>query len=109
MFDFSNGPIRQLPIHTKRLGLSKYLKPTTKNVVIPVTLVLFYLLIVEDIVQDTTVQIKGSWRFLNSVHLYINKKKNNLTTALPLMLPQFGMICLMRSALPQLLPVSEKG
>ena len=30
------------------------------------------LLILEDIVQDTTVQIKGSWRFLNSVHLYIN-------------------------------------
>ena len=35
---------------------------------------LFFLLIVEDIVQDTTIQIKGSWGFLNSVHLYINKK-----------------------------------
>ena len=39
-----------------------------------VTLVLFCLLILEDIVQDTTVQIKGSWIFLNSSHLHINKK-----------------------------------
>ena len=62
----------------------------------------------EDIVQDTTIQIKGSWRFLNSVHLYINKKNNTFATALLLMLSQFGMICLMRSILPQLLPVSEK-
>ena len=37
-------------------------------------LVLFCLLLVEDIVQYTTVRIKGSWRFLNSVHLYINPK-----------------------------------
>ena len=44
------------------------------TVVIPVTLVLFCLLAVEDIVQDTTTQIKGSWRFLNFIHLYINKK-----------------------------------
>ena len=50
------------------------------------------------LVQDTTVQIKGSWRFLNSVHLYINPK-NILDTALLLMLPWFGMICLMRSVL----------
>ena len=40
------------------------------------TLVLFCLLIVEDIGQDITAQIKGSWRFLNSVHLYINKKNH---------------------------------
>ena len=39
-----------------------------------VTLVLFCPLVAEDIVQDTTIQIKGSWRFLNSVHLYINPK-----------------------------------
>ena len=44
------------------------------TVVIPVTLVLFCLLVVEDIVQDTTIQIKSSFRFLNSVHLYIYKK-----------------------------------
>ena len=30
----------------------------------------------EDIVQDTIILIKGSWRFLNSVHLYMNKKKH---------------------------------
>ena len=32
MFDFSHGPNQQLPIHTERLGLSKFLKPTTKTV-----------------------------------------------------------------------------
>ena len=32
-----------------------------------------------------------------------------LATALLLMLPRFGMICLMRSVLPQLSPVSGKG
>ena len=26
--------------------------------------------------QDTTAQIRGSWRFLNSTHLYTNKKKH---------------------------------
>ena len=40
-------------------------------------------------------------RFLNSVHLYINQK-NSLATALLLMFPWFGIICLMRSLLPQL-------
>ena len=47
-------------------------------------------------------------RFLNSVHLYINPKIT-LATALLLMLPRFGIICLMRSVLPQLSPVSGKG
>ena len=61
----------------------------------------------EDIIQDTMVLIKGSWRFLNSVHLYIYK--NSLATTLLLMPPRYGMICLMRSVLPQLLPVSGKG
>ena len=42
--------------------------------VISVILVLFFLLVVEDIVQDTTLQIKGYWRFLNSIHLYIIEK-----------------------------------
>ena len=32
------------------------------------------LFIMEDIAQDTTFQIKGSWRFLNIIHLYISKK-----------------------------------
>ena len=63
----------------------------------------------EDVVQDTTVLVKGSWRFLNSVHLYRNAEKNTLATALLLMLPWFGIIYLMRSILPQLLPVSEKS
>ena len=31
MFDFSHGPNRQLPIHTERLGLSKFLKATPKK------------------------------------------------------------------------------
>ena len=74
----------------------------------PVTLVLYGLLVVENIVQYTTVKIKSAWRFLDSLRLYINKK-TTLATTLLLMLPQFGMICLMRSILPQLLPVSEKG
>ena len=69
-------------------------------------LVFFCLFIVEDMAQDTTVQIKGSWRFLNSTHLYINPK-NISATALLLMLPQFGMIYLMMFILPKLLPVSE--
>ena len=34
MFDFSHGPNRQLPIDTERLGLSKFLKPTTKKTLI---------------------------------------------------------------------------
>ena len=36
----------------------------------------FCLLVVEYIVEDITILIKGSWRFLNSVHLYINKKNH---------------------------------
>ena len=28
----------------------------------------------EYIVQGTTIQIKGYWRFLNSIHLYMKKK-----------------------------------
>ena len=54
------------------------------------------------------IQIKGSWRFLNSVHLYINPKIT-LATALLLMPPQSGIICLMKYVLPQLSPVSGKG
>ena len=30
----------------------------------------------EDVVQDITIQIKGSWKFLNYIHLYKNKKKH---------------------------------
>ena len=69
---------------------------------------LFCLIVVEDIVQDTTVQIKVCWRFLNSVNLYINQK-NTLAIDLLLMLPWFGIICLMGSILPQVSPISEKG
>ena len=29
-------------------------------------------LVVDDIVQDTTIQMKGSWRFFSSIYLYIN-------------------------------------
>ena len=36
---------------------------------------LFCLLSVEDMTQDITVQIKGSWRFLNITHMCINKNK----------------------------------
>ena len=69
--------------------------------------ILFCLLVLEDIIQDTTIQIKGSWRFFNSAHLYINKK-NTLATVFLLMLAQFELICLISFVLPQLLPVSEK-
>ena len=34
------------------------------------------LYIVEDMAQDTTTQIKGSWMFLNNTHQYPNKKKH---------------------------------
>ena len=47
-----------------------------------------FLLVVENIIQDTTVQIIVFWRFLNSIHLYINKKKTQFRQ----ILPQFGMI-----------------
>ena len=45
-----------------------------------------FLLVVENIIQDTTVQIIVFWRFLNSIHLYINKKKTQFRQ----ILPQFG-------------------
>ena len=35
---------------------------------------LICLSIVEGMAQDTTAQIRGSWRFLNFTHLYTNKK-----------------------------------
>ena len=35
---------------------------------------LICLFIVEDMAQDKTTQIKGSWRFLNTTHEYTNKK-----------------------------------
>ena len=41
------------------------------TVVIPAISVPFGLFIVYDMVQDTTVQIKGSWRFLNVTHVYV--------------------------------------
>ena len=64
-------------------------------------------LLVEDIVQDITIQIEGFWRFLNSVHLYINQKIT-LATALLLMLPWFGIICLMKYVLPPTLACFRK-
>ena len=54
--------------------------------------------VVENMAQDTTAPIKGSWTFLNTTHLY----KNTLDTVLLLMLPHFGRICLMMFVLPQL-------
>ena len=47
------------------------------TLVISAVSVLFFLFIVEDMAQDITVQIKGSWRFLNTIHLYMNKKKHD--------------------------------
>ena len=35
---------------------------------------LICLFVAESMTQDTTAQIRGSWRFLNSSHLYTNKK-----------------------------------
>ena len=58
--------------------------------------------------QDTIVQIKGSWRFLNSAHLCINQR-NNLAIVLLLMFPQFGMTDLMMFTLPKLLPALGKS
>ena len=66
------------------------------------------LFIVEEMAQDITFQINGSWRFFNSTHQYTNPK-NTSATALLLMLPQFRMIYLMMFVLPQLLPVSHKS
>ena len=40
---------------------------------------------------------------------YNHPDKSSLATALLLMLPRFGIICLMRSVLPELSPVSGKG
>ena len=67
--------------------------------------VLICLFIVEEMAQDTTAQIRDSWRLLNTTHLYTNQK-NTLVIVLLLMLPQFGLICLMIFVLLQLLPVS---
>ena len=64
---------------------------------------LICLFVVEGMAQDTTAQIRSSWRFLNSTHLYTNKKKTTLVTVLLLMLPHSGMICLMMYVLLQLL------
>ena len=38
--------------------------------------VLICLLVVEHIAQDTTTQIKGSWRFRNTTHQYTNPKEH---------------------------------
>ena len=35
---------------------------------------LICLFVVEDMTQDTTAHMKGSWRFPNTTHLYTNKK-----------------------------------
>ena len=69
---------------------------------------LICLFVAEGMAQDTTAQIRGSWMFLNSTHLYTNLK-NTLVTVLPLMLPYSGMICLMMYVLLQVLPVSGKN
>ena len=69
---------------------------------------LIFLFIVEDMAQDTTAQIKGSWWFLNTTHQYTNPKHTSVIVLL-LMLPHFGIICLMMSVLFQILPVSGKS
>ena len=69
---------------------------------------LICLFVAEGMAQDTTTQIRGSWRFLNSTHLYTNQK-NTLVTVLLLMLPHSGMTCRMMYILLQLLPVSGKN
>ena len=68
------------------------------TVVISAILVLVCLLVVEDMVQDITIQIKGCWRFPNTTHQYTNPYSTS-TTVLLLMLPQFGMIYLMMFSL----------
>ena len=73
---FSNGSIGS------QLNFTALSEPSIKftsffTVVIQVTLLLFWLFFMKDIVQNTTVQIKSSWRFLSSVHLYINLKKKH--------------------------------
>ena len=45
------------------------------TVIIQAILVLLCLFLVVDIVQEITVQVKGSLRFLNTTNLYRNKKK----------------------------------
>ena len=37
--------------------------------------VLLCLLVAEDMAEDKTVQMKGSWWLINTTHLYTNKKK----------------------------------
>ena len=51
-----------------KLIMCQYSHGILFTVVIPLTVLLF-LFVVEDIVQDTTIQINSSWRFLNPVHL----------------------------------------
>ena len=53
------------------------------------TSALICLFVAEGMAQDTTAQIRGSWRFLNFTHLYTNRK-NTLVTVLLLMLPHSG-------------------
>ena len=50
------------------------------TVIIPTIFLRLCPSVVEDVAQDTTVQIKGFWKFLKSTHLYINK--NTRATAL---------------------------
>ena len=69
---------------------------------------LICLFVGEDMAQDTIAQIKGSWRFLNTTHQYTNPKNTSVIVLL-LMLPHFGMICLMVSVLLQILHVSRKS
>ena len=78
--------------------------------VFPVTLVLFCLLIVEDIVQDTTVQIKGSWIEVTQFCPSVYNPKNTLATALLFDAPTIwnDLPDEVRS-LPQLSPASVKG
>ena len=49
------------------------------TVVIQAILVLFCQFVVEDMAQDITVQIKGSRKFLNTTHLYTDKKNTSVT------------------------------
>ena len=55
------------------------------TVVIRVTLVLFCLLVVKDIIQDSTAQIKGSWWFINSIYLCLNHKDHSFAFVAPML------------------------
>ena len=69
---------------------------------------LICLFIMEDMAQDSTIQIKGSWRILNTTHQYQNPKNTSVTVSLS-MLVKIGMICLMMSVLLHILPVLGKS